>query len=233
MEFRDYKIIQKLQYSSDTSILRLKPVNGNNLMEFLPGQYVKMKNPNYIYPDEIHHFSIASPPHQKKYLEFCIKAYGNWTKTVMNIKEGNVLKINGPYGEFIPKKNYKDCVFLVGGAAISPVISILRYMETNGHGTYCVLIYGNTNLSSIIYKEELEKIFVKRKWKLVHVLSQPNGDVWNGYRGFINEKIIEKELNLSPDKKFFVIGSPFFTKSMVRMLRNISISDNRIILEKH
>src|SRR5258708_24343502 len=101
MIFQEYRVLAVEEEVPGTFLVRVKPGDNKAIFEFLPGQYCQIKNPQYGKPQDIHTFSIASSPLTNDHLEFCIKVYGNWTKTLSEIKTGDTLQIAGPMGIYM------------------------------------------------------------------------------------------------------------------------------------
>ncbi len=220
--FKDY-IITKIQPDTiDTFILQVKPIT-TSFVPFIPGQYCKMKNPTYTNPQEEHIFSIASSPTNHHYLEFYIRIYGMWTKTLSKAKVGDTLSIAYPFGKFLfDEKTDRNAVFLVGGVGISPIMSMLRYIYEKVFQGNFILLYGNRTPETIGYKQELGFLAQKiQKLYIVDIFSDLSPtDPWQGYRGFITKEIIEKEINFSLKPTFFIIGPPVFIEKMETILHS-------------
>jgi len=229
--FTDYIIINKTPHTNDAFYLQVKPKEPISITRFMSGQYCKIKNPNFIDPNEEHPFSIASSPNNKKYLEFYVRAYGDWTKALQKKPLGAIVQIALPFGNFtLDKTTDRNSVFLVGGVGISPVISMLRFIQEQGYKGNYTLIYGNRTQQTIAYKKELDTLCKRIKTcNIVHIFSDlaPN-DSWRGYRGFVTKEILEKEVNFSLSPTFFVIGPPIFIEKMNEMLRIFSVKKKQI-----
>jgi ferredoxin-NADP reductase len=233
MSFTQFVIAAKKQVTDDIFILQLKPKDGNSL-NFLPGQYVQMKNPRFSNPDEEHPFSIASSPTTKNYLEFCIRVYGDWTEQLMREDIGNILSLSDPIGEFTWDDSITNAVFLVGGIGISPIMSMLRFIHATNQHPKITLLYGNRTPESVMYKTEIEDLFPNYPtWKLVHIYSHlPVGFEWDGYRGFINPEIMAQEINFTPKPIYFLIGPPVFIELMKKHLHTFGVEAKNIREEK-
>lgn len=231
MIFQEYRVLAVEEEVPGTFLVRVKPGDNKAIFEFLPGQYCQIKNPQYGKPQDIHTFSIASSPLTNDHLEFCIKVYGNWTKTLSEIKTGDTLQIAGPMGEFIWNKDTdSNAVFLVGGVGISPIMSMLRYINEQKYQGNFTLVYGNRTQATIAYNQELA-MFTKqiKELNIVHIFSHllPD-DPWKGYRGFVTADILQKEVNFTVRPTFFVIGPPIFIEKMNAVLKSFGVQENKI-----
>lgn len=230
LSFDDYIIENTKKLPGDTLIFRLKPKNSPSVFHFSPGQFCQVKNPLYAKPEETHLFSIASSPVVRDHLELCIKIYGFWTQSLLNLKEGNILQIAGPFGRFIFEDTINNAVFLAGGIGITPMISMLRYIAGRKFNPNITLLYGSRTKDTIAYKEEIDSLRqTLPRLQVIHILShlKPE-DIWPGYRGFITREILQKEVNLSNNPVFFICGPPVFVLLMKKLLSELNISENNI-----
>lgn len=229
MDFYPYSITDLKLDAEETYILRLKPKDGSQVFSFLPGQFCSIKNPRYEKPDEPHMFSIASSPNTRDYLEFCLKVYGNWTHSLVKSKIGDELLIAGPYGRAILDENIHYLVLLIGGVGIVPAMSLLRYVKEEKKDVEIILLYGNRTLATAPYKNEIDDIYQSIKGKVVHILSHlvPE-DPWIGYRGFITDEMIKKEVDFSRNPTFYMCGPHVFIQKMTAVLNGLNVEEAKI-----
>lgn len=233
MQYFMYEISEKIHEPSETTIFRLKPVAENKNFPFVSGQYCFLKNPASQTPQEEHPFSIASSPSSTQYLEFCIKESGDWTKEFAKSRVGNPVLVSKPQGSLSLNPLWKQIVFLLGGIGISPVVSMLRFLEHVNTKARITLLYGNRTPETIMYRDELERLQkTLSRLKLVHIFSEiPESHPWIGYRGFITKGIVEKEVDLSDEPVFVIIGPPIFIEKMRQLLRELSVPQSKIKTE--
>lgn len=229
MNYHSYRLLSKSQTAEDTFIYRFSPDSTSPLL-FKPGQYVFITNPQSENPLEPHPFSIASSPLQTDYLEFCIKTYGDWTKELEQSKEGQTFLLSDPQGNFTWDSSILHTVFLLGGIGISPIISMLRFMlDMKLHPKSLIMMYGNRTPDTVAYRKELEEIQnLLPMLKIVDIYSHlPDNHPWTGYKGFITQEIIEKEVNLTLKPTFFYIGPPIFIEKMDSLLDQLSVPQEK------
>jgi ferredoxin-NADP reductase len=239
MSMRKFTIIYKKKENNDTFIIRARPTDKEAIAQFSAGQYVMILDTASSYPTELHPFSIASSPANPDYLEFSIRAVGHWTTEFVKKEPGDDIDISEPEGSFIWHNNITSAVFLIGGLGISPVMSMLRYIQDTGQNPELVLIYGNRDLESVVYKEELGKLQKMLNLKVVDVFSHlPENHPWTalpagrqGYRGFITEKVITDVTNTAGNPVFFVIGPPVFIDHMHKELHALHIPEENFRTE--
>lgn len=233
MNFTPYKISEKIQVLHDSYIYRLIPQKNVVIPSFQPGQHAFLKNPKSNQHSEEHTFSIASSPTQKNYLEFCIKTYGDWSDELNSTTHINdTIDVSEIQGSFMWDSRISNAVFLLGGIGISPIMSMLRFIEHNKKTPHLTMIYGNRTPETVLYKEELEKLKKTIKLKLVDVYSHlPENHTWSGYRGFITSEIIKNEVQMDAKPSFFIIGPTIFVEKMKEILLKLHVKEKNIITE--
>lgn len=236
MNYQTHSLINKYEDNLGVWVYRFKPIEQNTIFPFLSGQYVFLKNPNFK-PGEQHPFSIASSPTETLYLEFCIKVYGDWTDELTQLETGNTIEISEPQGTFVWDSKVTYAVFLLGGIGISPIMSMLRYLQAKHETLYITILYGNRTPNSITYQQELNKLSkINPHMHIVDIFSDvpeseplPNP---HNYRGFITKDIIQKEADFQKNPTFFIVGPPVFIDLMQKILADFSHKNDQIRIEK-
>ena len=169
--------------------------------------------------EERRSYSICTSPFVDEDVAVTVKRVkgglvSNWLPDTLS--EGNTAKVMKPMGsfttEFLPG-NERHLVMFAGGSGITPVMSMLKSVLVQEPGSKVSLIYGNRNIESIIFKQELDQLAIKFKGRLtiVHVLENPSPD-WRGYTGLLTKDLIDSMLgglgDLSPDKTTYWLCGP-------------------------
>ncbi len=110
-----------------------------------------------------------------------------------NLKKRDVLDVLPPTGTFFTDVNItnkKNYVFFAAGSGITPVISIIKTILLMEPESNVTLVYGNRNVSSIIFKEELEALKDKhlQRFRIYYVLSRERTEAEINYGRIDAEK---------------------------------------------
>ena len=124
-------------------------------------------------------YSICTSPMDNE-LRIAVKKVNNGVfSTFANakLKKGDILDVMPPTGTFFTKvhpSNKKDYIFFAAGSGITPVISIIKTILNTEPASTVTLIYGNKNVSSVIFKEDIEALKDKyiSRFRLYHILSR-------------------------------------------------------------
>lgn len=200
---------------------------------FIAGQHCTIKNPAYRQPEEEHYFSLASSPNTPCSVEFCIRAYGPWTSAFIQLPVRSHFWLSDAHGAFTLPQKATPLLFLAGGMGIAPIISLLRYAHEQNYQAPITLIFGNRNQGSIVYFDELQRMFDRHNWKVVHILSEPDSlHPWSGHRGFITAEVLTHEVDFTTRPLVYINGPKEFLSFMNASLSQMNIPPSRIITEQ-
>jgi len=115
---------------------------------------------------------MSSSPHERN-ICFTIKNTGRFTKTTLNLKAGEEVIVDGPFGIFALKDNGKDSVFIAGGVGITPFFSMIKDNLFKEKKRDILLIYGSKtkedipNIFTLADKKSSENLFIERWYQLL------------------------------------------------------------------
>ncbi|HHY88567.1 MAG TPA: oxidoreductase [Chloroflexi bacterium] len=214
---------------SQSYTLSLKPV-GHPGMDFRAGQVAWITIRRSPFAFRKHPFSITSSAERKDRLEFTIKELGDLTSTIKDLKPGDRVYVDGPYGILdIDDPTIPGFVLVAGGIGSAPVMSILRTMADRRDRRPVVFFYGSPKEDCIIFGEELEELKKRLNLELVHVLEHPDMDCWNGECGYVTMDVLKRHLPENyKDFTYFMCGPIPMLDSVERSLAKLGVSDKKI-----
>ena len=120
--------------------------------------------------------------------------FSNWINA--SLKPGDTLQVMAPQGRFfvpIEPDSARHHVGIAGGSGITPILSIMKTVLAREPHSRFTLIYGNRQLQSTMFKEEIEDLKNRYMTRLVlqHVFSDEHTDSPLGYGVMNREKIAE------------------------------------------
>lgn len=179
------------------------------------------------------YLSISSSPTEKGYIEFTKKlTESDFSLTLNNLKPGDWLNIQYPFGNFTLKDGDTKIAFLSGGIGITPIRSICKYCVDKKLDIDIALIYANRTIRDIIFKEDFEQMYKQHpKLKVVHMLSEPSQNT--GFKtGRINSQIIQEEIADYLVRIFYLCGPPTMVEAVQRILtEELSLPKENIVTE--
>jgi len=146
---------------------------------------------------------------------------------------GLTVEARGPFGRFHLDENTQTRIVLfAAGSGITPMISMLRYIDDLSLHTDTTLFYSVRTRADIIFALELETL--EERLFNVHcvvALTQPD-DGWHGPTGRINRELITKHLNDPADRTFFLCGPQPFMEHVRGILLALGVPADKIVEEK-
>lgn len=175
--------------------LALEPA-GHAGFQFQPGQFAWITAFNSPFKDAEHPFSFSSAPASDGSVRFTIKELGDFTRKIKDLKPGDKVYVDGPYGAFSIDRHpdAKEFVFIAGGVGITPMVSMLHTLAQRNDRRPLLLIYGGRDLESLTLVEEIEQLKDRLNLKVVYVLENPPAD-WEGEKGYITREVLERWLS--------------------------------------
>lgn len=179
--------------------------------------------------EESKYYSISSNPTLNEFLEFTQKlTETKFSNKLDNLKKGDLVKIDGPYGNFTFEGEFEEVAMLSGGVGITPCISMIMYCIDKKINTNIVVLYSNRTEADILFKKELDQIEkANPNIKIVYTLTRANAH-WNGYSGRIDKEMILSEITDFSNRIFFLCGPPSFVSCMEKVLVKLNVDKYKI-----
>ena len=231
-----YYIKKISQPAADAVVLDLADSSGAPVFDFKSGQYVMIS-----YADEKgrlkdkHAFSLASSPAEKGFIRLGIRVGGPFTQGLTKLKEGDLVFVNGPFGNFVfDEKKYPDLVLLAGGIGITPFMSTIRYVNDQKLPNKITLLYSSRSFAGTLFYDEIE--WLKNGNSNIRALySVTDGNILTGHKDIIgetlNQKIINDFVGSVKDKTFFICGPLPFMRAMKSNLLDLGARETQIKME--
>lgn len=205
--------------------------------QFVAGQNITIKTD---LDDTRRSYSICSSPSEGE-LRVAVKKVPNGVFSSFaneKLKKGDLLEVMSPTGTFtsaISPKNKKEYVFFAAGSGITPVISIIKTILHGEPGSRVTLVYGNKNISSIIFKEELEALKDKHleHFRMYHILSRETTDIdFNNGRIDVDKcHQLSRLIDFNSVDDFFICGPEQMIFTVKDFLKGWGIDSKQIHFE--
>lgn len=241
-KFHPLKVADIRKETSDSVSVAFEiPAPFTNEYKYTQGQYVTIKMMHD--GEEIRRsYSLCSSPIDDADFRIAAKKVKDGRMSVAlneNIKVGDVLEVMTPMGNFynINSSENKNIVLFAGGSGITPMLSILKTLLVQDKNSTISLFYGNQNLSSTIFKNELEELAQKHaeRFKLYLILDEAPSDYPALYTGLMTtdkvKALVENHVGLNLDNEFFICGPTPMMKNVEDTLHQLQIKKEKIHLE--
>lgn len=207
-------------------------------LDYVPGQYVQLLAPRYEGNDEelYRAYSIASDPAEKRIVDMIIRLVpgGICTTYCFNfLKEGGMVKFNGPYGDFKISDTDAEMIFIAGGSGIAPMRCILFEMKNKAIERKARFFFGANSVGDLCLLNEM-KNFEKtlHNFEFIPTVARPDkNDEWKGERGLVTEAVVRRCSDLSASEGY-LCGSPGMIDAAVKVLTKLGMKENNIFYDK-
>ncbi|MGB8583960.1 MAG: iron-sulfur cluster-binding domain-containing protein [Candidatus Sulfotelmatobacter sp.] len=145
---------------------------------------------------------------------------------------GLAVEASGPYGRFyFDEKFHKSIVLIAAGSGITPMISMLRYINDRELATPVTLLYCVRTGADIIFENELVRLSRSLpRFKYEVCLSRPD-PTWKGRSGRLTEEFISEKVTGLGSHTFFVCGPRGFMDNTRQILSTLGVNQDRILQE--
>lgn len=201
------RVLKMTRAAPDVMLIDLAP-EGDERMSFAAGQYIAVQ----LEDGSKRSYSIANAPHESEYLQLHIRLVpgGKFTGHVFNeMKEGDVLQIEGPYGNFyLHEDSQKPIILMSGGCGFGSIKGIVEHAFKVGI-TRPMTLYWGARTPVDIYSALPEKWQQEHdNFKFIPVVSEPKPEHgWQGRTGLVHEAVLQDHERLD-EYQVYTCGSP-------------------------
>lgn len=216
------------------------PEHLKEIFRYQQGQYLTFRT--HINGQEIRRtYSLCSSP-LNGHWRVAVKQvpdgiFSNHAATVL--KKGDVLEVLPPNGRFytaLNPANRKKYMAFAAGSGITPILSIIETTLQTEPGSSFMLVYGNRNRGSIIFKEELEALKNRylSRFTLQYVFSQESMDIPLQQGRIDKEKceaIFSRLINAATIDAYFLCGPSEMIFAVKEYLESVGVEGSKIHFE--
>jgi ferredoxin-NADP reductase len=218
---RCVKVIQETWDVRTFCFMAAQPV----LFFFKPGQFVTLELEIDDQP-VMRSYTISSSPSVPYSFSISIKRMpggkvSNWLHD--NLQEGQELAVHGPVGLFNAIDFPADKVLLLsGGVGITPVMSMTRWFYDTNANVDMVFVHSARTPKDIIFHRELEHMAARINNFSLHIICEKHGqgEAWAGYRGYLNQKMLELMAPDYMEREIFCCGPTPYMNAVKHLLES-------------
>lgn len=215
--FHSLTVLRKKQETPDAvSISFQVPDELKQAFAYKQGQYLTLKAD--IGGESVRRaYSLCSSPLTGEAVTVTVKKVdGGKMSNYLNdtLQEGSAIEVMEPEGRFYTEMNAanrKHYILVGGGSGVTPLISIIKTVMLAEPNSKCTLIYGNRNIQSVIFKNELDVLAAANPGRLNIVYSLDTADAsWTGATGLLTAEriagLIREHQHEITDCEYFLCG---------------------------
>jgi len=192
------RVHEKIQLNHDVILIKLLLPKTERL-QFFAGQYINILLKNGKHRS----FSVANAPHDDDFLELHIRHIpdGKLTGEVFDeMKEKDMLRIEGPLGNFyLREDSERPIILMAGGTGFAPIKGMIEHFLKIGMQR-SIHFYWGVRAKEDLYMDKLAQSWTKQNSliRYIPVLSEAEKkDNWIGRTGYVHEAIMEDYPDLS------------------------------------
>jgi anthranilate 1,2-dioxygenase reductase subunit len=220
------------QVSETTAILHVDASAHPARLDFLPGQYARLKVPD---AGVWRSYSFANRPDENNQLQFLIRllpdgAMSNYMRE--RCQPGQTIEFEAPLGTFYLREVELPLVMVAGGTGLSAFLGMLDDLSHKGGcGQPVRLYYGVTNARDLCELERLKTYEARIANFSCEIVVMNPSEGWQGKTGLIPEHFDRAFLEANPFD-MYVCGPPPMVEAIKTWLANERIDDHRLYYEK-
>ena len=205
---------------------------GGHDMDFRPGQWVD------LYVDtgasvEVGGYSITSTPLQRGSFELAIKKLPTGAPAIYlheRAGEGEVFTVRGGSGDFCLEPGWQGpLAFIAGGIGITPIVSMLRYLDQTGDHRERLLLYSAASPEELAFRREIEDMAARDPgFRAVFTVTRSQ---WDGRTGRIDRDLLLSQLPAG-ESLCYLCGPPSFQDDLSAALAEIGVPASRVKWER-
>jgi ferredoxin-NADP reductase len=252
MPFQSFtaRLLRSIALSALTKHLEFE-MNGTPRFGFVAGQWLSFKTHTSDGEEITRAYSIASPPSDDNRFALCLNRVqdGFMSNFLCDMKAGDEIRCQGPFGDFILRPPMRDTIFIATGTGIAPFRSMLHWLlgsvpefAKDGRGRpssidmrakhQLYLIFGNRTEKDIYYHDEFLRL--TQEHPSLHYLPSLSrgGPDWRGLRGYVQEHVPAIAQDHT-DMHAYICGLDKMVKANRELLKSLGWDRKSILYEKY
>jgi sulfhydrogenase subunit gamma (sulfur reductase) len=226
------KRIQDETYDTKTFEFEFVETAVREGFRFMPGQFLEIS----AFGIGEAPFGLASNPNYPESFRVTIRAVGSVTRSLHELKVGDLAGIRGPFGNGFPfdEMKGKNILFVAGGIGLPPLRSLIEPMlDCRSEFKDIQILYGARSPADLVYQDRL------KEWEktpdIRFMMSVDVGDpTWTGNVGVVTT-LFPKANIITQNSVAFVCGPPIMIRFVILELLGRGFAGENIIstLERH
>jgi ferredoxin-NADP reductase/MOSC domain-containing protein YiiM len=219
--FRQMRVAHINKESDSVTSFSLAPIDGQPLVLFQAGQFVVLRlHLDSGKPPVLRSYSLSDLP-AADHFRISVKSELNGMGSSFlctRTREGDVLDVSAPRGNFILSPSQNPVVLLSAGVGATPVMSMLHALAAERSQRQVWWVYGARNRAGHPFSEESRSLLKQISGGRAYIVySRPGASDQVGADfdapGHIDTALLER-IGVSRDSEFYLCGPPAFLQNM-------------------
>jgi len=230
------RLTRSLSLSEQTKHLEFE-VPGITRFGFVAGQWLSCKTNKPDGEEITRAYSIASPPGDDNHFALCLNRVqdGFMSNFLCNMREGQEIRCQGPFGDFILRPPLRNTIFIATGTGIAPFRSMLHWLladPARHQNKQFWLVFGNRRDKDIYYHDEFLRLAAQHpNLHYLPTLSRAGPD-WQGLHGYVQDHV-SAIVRGRTDVHAYICGLDKMIKANRDLLKGLGWDRKSILYEKY
>lgn len=229
--FKDFVVANKVEESDNITSFYLKPVDGNVLPSYEPGQFISIRvsipGEKYLLNRQ---YSLSKTPDSEMYRISVKKEDENNPEGKVsvylhnNVNVGDTVELSAPAGDFIlDSEKTTPVTFISGGVGITPMMSMFETIAKNQANRSVSFIYSARNENLHPFDKDIRSYMETMEDASYVTLYSDGGD------GLITKDVLVT--HALPSGDVYVCGPAPFMEAMINHLLELGYANEKIHYE--
>ncbi|MCX7661762.1 MAG: FAD-dependent oxidoreductase, partial [Candidatus Omnitrophica bacterium] len=225
------KFIENIKRTPTVESFRFLP---EKRIDFLPGQFLQILfDKDNLNNKELNKYLSFSSSPTKDYIEVTKRiSQSQFSQKLKSLKKDDEIFIKAPLGNCVFDESYKRIGFLIGGIGITPVVSILEYIEEKKLDTDVLLLYSNRTEIETAFKKEFDEIMLKNHLiKIIYLVTECLPEDKSCVYGHLDKEFLIKYLSELYGRIIYIFGPPKMVEAVKGLCLELGINQQNIKTE--
>lgn len=233
--YRSFIVQSARLETTDIRSFELRPVDGQPLADFLPGQHIAVRLPAGAGNTPLTRmFSLCGPQGAPAYrIAVKLETEGMVSRYMhTQLHEGDVVDISAPRGDFILSNDQHPVVLLSAGVGITPLLGMLQAIERSAPAREVWWIHSARNAAGYPFLREVEAAAARMSnFHSIKVFSRPAAEEKIGIaydiRGHLDVTVLT-HLKFPAGCVYYLCGPLSYMTAITTALRSLGVPDPQI-----
>ncbi len=229
---RLFKVIKKVPESTEITSFYLAPKDGKPIIKHRPGQYLGLRF-ILLEGEQRRNYSISEAPNGKYYRISVKREKGGVISNHLhnNVKEGDIVRVFPPFGDFTLQESNKPLVFISGGVGATPLIAMLQVALEDNNQKPIYFIHAARNAAVDGFSRWLKD--QQKQHHNLHCYFCYDDDINHiaDTEGRINKELLSQWIPKNRDIDAYFLGPKPFMIEIKRILKEIGIPEKQTHFE--
>ncbi len=227
LEPRKFRVTENRKIAEGVFGLKLVPADGAPLFVYQAGQFIMLhlQNPDGTIWAKAAYSIAGAPSESRDSIDLAIRLRGDFTHRAEQLKVGDTVLVQGPYGRFTLNESAERHVMLAAGIGITPIYSMLREKLMTHPDSDLILLYSNRDVSSFSFLVELKALADEHpNFSCITTLTGETEEPWQGERGRIDEAVLRKHVPEPATAEYYLCGPTDFVTGLTEILEKCGVN---------